>query len=393
MNFEEEIVKFQFRSPKLIFQRGIFEEIPQICLKIGNKGALIMGKSFREQSGKLQQLIEGFEKNDINLIEKVKAAGEPSVEEVDSISSELKNENLDFMLGIGGGSTLDLAKAVSGMIKNQGSAADYQKGKDLPNEAIPFIAVPTTAGTGSEITNNAVLINRKENVKLSIRGDSMLAKIAIFDPFLTTSMPPNVTANTGMDALTQAIESYVSKASNHLSDYFAEKAIDLLFHNIESAYNNPEDVSVREKMLYGSLLSALSFSNAKLGAVHGFAHPIGVLHNIPHGLICGVLLPHIMSYNLEGNITEVTDKFAHIAEIMDPHVKSSTKSIHEIGMIAIENIFKLLDHLNIPRTISKLGIGKQDIPAIVADTKGSSLANNPRDTDLESLKDILENAL
>ncbi|MCP4763490.1 MAG: iron-containing alcohol dehydrogenase, partial [archaeon] len=225
----------------------------------------------------------------------------------------------------------------------------------------------------------------------SIRGDSMLAKVAVLDPLLTISMPPAITANTGMDALTQAIESFVSKASNTLSDYYAKQAIEYLWNNIEKVYLNGNDIDSREKMLYGSTLSALSFSNAKLGAVHGFAHPIGVIHSISHGLICGVLLPYVMKFNLDGDLPQVIKKFSWIAQIMDGSIDSEPNK--KSASYAIESIFNLLKNLHMPSTLSELNINTDHIPRIVNETKGSSLANNPRNTDKVSLTKILENAL
>ncbi|MHA1369333.1 MAG: iron-containing alcohol dehydrogenase family protein, partial [Promethearchaeota archaeon] len=227
----------------------------------------------------------------------------------------------------------------------------------------------------------------------SIRGDKMLAKVAILDPTLTTSMPPNITAWTGLDALTQAIESYVSKASNALSDYFAKRAIELISANLVKAWKNGEDLEVRENMLYGSLLSALSFSNAKLGAVHGFAHPIGVKFDLPHGLVCGVLLPHIMMYNIDGNDPRVVEKYAWIGRTMDVGNKYTGKSNLDDANFAVKSIFQLLRSMKIPITLSEIGIKVTDIPDIVKDTTGSSLANNPRKTNKESLAEILNNAL
>jgi len=386
-------INFQFRTPKLIFGRDSLEKVPDLCSRYGFKGFLITGASFKKNTERYRPLIDRFEELNVQISVKIRRGGEPTVSEVDSLAESAVKEKIDWILGIGGGSSLDLAKAVSSLATNEGSAAKYQKGKIISEKALPFIAVPTTSGTGSEITNNSVLIDRKNNIKKSIRGDSMLAEVAVYDPVLTISMPPDITANTGCDALTQAIESYVSKSCNILSDYFAEKSIELIIENLEIAYKNGQDINAREKMLYGSMLSAISFSNSKLGAVHGFAHPIGALHNIPHGKICGLLLPYVMKFNLEGNQPEIQRKFARIFKIFNPNLTNSTKTDYELSESCINEIVLLLDKLHIPKKLSEVGIKKEDIPAIIQNTKGSSLANNPRATNRELLTKILVDAL
>lgn len=386
-------IKFQFRSPKLIFGRNSYKQLPKICSQYGKKGILVTGHNFKSQCDKFNEILKDLESEHIDYKLITRDSNEPTVTEVDDLARKIRDEHFNWILGIGGGSTLDLAKAASGLATNEGSSADYQKGKEVEKEGIPFIAVPTTAGTGSEITNNAVLINKKENVKLSIRGDSMIAKVSLFDPILTVSMPPKITAYTGMDALTQAIEAYICKARNPLSDHFASLAIDLLYNNITPAYVDGSNIDAREKMLYGSLLSALAFSNAKLGAVHGFAHPIGVLHNLPHGLICGVLLPWVMKFNIEGNIPFVIRNFSLMAKSMDKSLVKTTLSELELAKKSVEMIFNLLKNLKMPTTLTGMGLKKEHIPTIVKDTKGTSLANNPRDTNPELLTKILEDAL
>nr|MDO8109181.1 iron-containing alcohol dehydrogenase [Candidatus Sigynarchaeota archaeon] len=384
---------FQFRSPRIVFKRNAWKDIPNICEEFGKRGLLITGAHLKEKSSTYPGLMAEFEAKKLAVRESIRKGSEPTVGEVELVTIAVRQQKYDWVLGIGGGSTIDLAKAVAGLARNEGSAAMYQEGKDLVNDGIPFIAVPTTAGTGSELTNNAVLINEQKRVKLSIRGDKMMARVAVFDPVLTVSMTPEVTAHTGLDALTQAIESYVSKASNPFTDLLAERAIGIIWDWLYKAWKDGSDIDAREQMLFGNLLSALSFSNAKLGAVHGFAHPIGAIHAIHHGLICGVLLPHVMKFNLAGNIPEVTRKFAVIGAMMKKDAAYANLSDGDLANIAIENIFTLLSMMGLPTRLSGLGLKKADIPAIVNDTKGTSLLNNPRDTTKELLTQLLTDAL
>jgi alcohol dehydrogenase len=223
-----EFKPFAFRSPRILFKRNSWKDIPKTCEEFGKKGLLVTGSTVKTKSVAFPAILDEFKSKGITVIEIIREGKEPSTREVDTIASTVKREGVDWILGIGGGSALDLAKAASGLARNEGSSADYQGGKEMAKEGVPFIAVPTTAGTGSEITNNAVLINEEKHLKLSIRGDKMMARIAVFDPVLTRSMSPQVTAYTGLDALTQAIEAYVSKACNPMCDLFAERAIEAI---------------------------------------------------------------------------------------------------------------------------------------------------------------------
>jgi alcohol dehydrogenase class IV len=388
-----EFKPFTFRSPRILFKRSSWKDIPKVCEDFGKHGLLVTGITVKTKSGVFPALLEEFKKKGIVLTEIMREGKEPSTREVDAVANTAKREKVDWILGIGGGSALDIAKAVAGLARNDGLAGDYQGGKELANEGIPFIAVPTTAGTGSEITNNAVLIDEEKHLKLSIRGDKMMARLAVFDPVLTRSMSPQVTAYTGLDALTQAIEAYVSKASNPMSDLLAERAIEAIWGSLYNAFRNGNDLNAREQMLYGSLLSALAFSNAKLGAVHGFAHPIGALHAIPHGLVCGVLLPHVMRFNLAGSIHEITRKYGWIGRKMIGKSGRDSLSDMELANTSINGIIDMLESMKLPAKLSGLGLKQADIPAILADTKGSSLENNPRETTLEALEQILRNAM
>ncbi|MBN2151052.1 MAG: iron-containing alcohol dehydrogenase [Candidatus Lokiarchaeota archaeon] len=388
-----EFKPFTFRSPRIVFKRNAWKDLPRICGEFGKQGMLVTGTTVMAKSGVYPALMGDLKAQGMVVREIVREGREPTVREVDSIASAARAECVDWILGIGGGSALDLAKAAAGLARNEGSAGVYQEGKDLAKEGIPFVAVPTTAGTGSEITNNAVLINEQRRVKLSIRGDKMLARAAVLDPVLTRSMNPQVTSHTGLDALTQAIEAYVSKAANPLSDLLAEKAIEAIWGSLYGAFTNGNDLNAREQMLYGSLLSALAFSNAKLGAVHGFAHPIGALHDIPHGLVCGALLPHVMRFNLAGNIHEVTRKYGWIGRKMIGKGARESLSDADLASTAINSIIDLLESMRLPTRLAGLGLKPADIPAIVEQTKGSSLQNNPRETSKDSLEKLLRDSL
>ncbi len=399
---------FLFRSPRIIFGRdkiSILGEQARILYgKDKNKklnAFLVTGKSSLKKSGNLNRILNNLDKANVPVFIYDEIEGEPTTLVINR-GKELAIENkTDVVIGIGGGSVIDSAKGISGLVTNGGIVQDYHAGKrSFDKPGLPFIVAPTTSGTGSEVTNNAVIINPARGIKQSIRGDKMMAHIVILDPELVLSCPKKYTAFSGADALVQSIEAFVSKSSNYLSDIFAIESIKLLLPSLPKVVNDLLNIELREKMMLGSFLDGLAFATSKLGAVHGFAHPIGVKHKINHGLICGLLLPYVMKYNAE--LVYVQKKYAYIADIavqsniateINLKIRDCPDSINDKAVWIIELIKKIFEHCEIPLHLKDIGITEKDIDDIVKDTKGSSLNNNPRDTDKESLKQILLNAL
>lgn len=399
---------FLFRSPRIIFGRGkisiLGEQARILYGKDKNKkinAFLVTGKSSLKKSGNLEKILKNLNEAKISVYVYNEIEGEPTTLVINR-GKELAIENkTDVVIGIGGGSVIDSAKGISGLVTNGGIVQDYHAGKrSFDKPGLPFIVAPTTSGTGSEVSNNAVIIDPARGIKQSIRGDKMMAHIVILDPELVLSCPKKYTAFSGADALVQSIEAFVSKASNYLSDIFAIESIKLLLPSLPKLVNDLLNIELREKMMLGSFLDGLAFATSKLGAVHGFAHPIGVKHNINHGLICGLLLPYVMKYNTE--LEHVQKKYAYIADIavqsniateINLKIRDCPDSIKNKDIWTIELIKKIFEHCEIPLHLKEIGITQKDIDDIVKDTKGSSLNNNPRDTDKESLKQILLNAL
>lgn len=400
MNTSE--IAFSLQAPRVFFGVGVLKQLPNLCREICGipagtlKILLCMGSSF-PRSSHYDKLREMCCEAGVECVEYTKPGGEPTVDMVEEGTQMAKETSVNCVIAVGGGSVMDTGKAIAGMVNNSGNVADYQDGRPFPNPMLPFIAIPTTAGTGAEVSNNAVLIDPRKGIKASVRGGNLRPTVALVDPELTLGIPPIVTAYSGMDALVQAIEAYVSRAANYLSDIFAERAIMLLGGNLLHAFNEGDNLEARSAVALGSLLSGLAFSNAKLGAVHGFAHPIGVQHEVAHGLICGLLLPHVMEYNLE----TVTEKYARVADLfvdggfLSQSMLGNPKKMtaEEKANWAIRAVKELLVGLQMPSHLTDIGIQESDLPAIVADTKGGSLANNPRDTSPETLREILDNAL
>lgn len=398
-------IKFSFISPKIIFGRSKINDLGKEILEILKpkqikrpKVFLVSGRESLKKSGYLEKITANLENSNIDLEIHNKATQEPTTSMLNKGKADLIKSACDIIVGIGGGSVMDTAKGIAGLVTNGGIVEDYLAGKEFIKPALPFILIPTTSGTGSEITNNAVIKDKKTRIKKSIRG--LWSNLALLDPEITLSLPKKFTAYPGADALVQAIESLVSKSSNFISDLFAREAITLLGKNLPLVVDDLSNIDLREKMMLGSLMDALSFANGKLGAVHGFAHPIGIKFDIPHGLICGLLLPYVMDYNL--TIENVVEKYAWMGDtfyqqkILSDYGECSREiPINQLGKArwAIEKIKDILSYINIPIHLNEIGIQEKDIDDIIKDTTGSSLANNPRNTDKSSLKEILFRAL
>jgi len=398
-------IRFNFTSPRIIFGRGRINELGQEVLNIlkprDNSNVrifLVTGATSLKESGNLEKISTILKKSNIDLELYDKAGKEPTTRIVNEGKERALSKNCDLIIGVGGGSVMDTAKGIAGLFTNGGIVEDYHAGKEFLIPPKPFILIPTTSGTGSEVTNNSVVKNEKTGLKKSIRG--LWASLALLDPELTLSLPKKYTAYPGADALVQAIEALVSKSANFISDFFSKKSIAYLGDALPKVCDDLLNIDLREKMMLGSILGAISFANGKLGAVHGFAHPIGIKHDLPHGLICGLLLPHVMKYNME--VKQAAQKYSWIAEqFHDQKIlvdygtcqKSLPSSMEEKAEWAIKKIEDLFTYVGIPLRLSEVGIKDADLDDIVNDTTGSSLANNPRDTNKETLREILVNAL
>lgn len=381
---------FEMRFPtKIIFGQNCVDQVGVEVSEYGDRALLVTGRSAMRKAGIIDRItdllkVSGFKK--IHVYDEVEH--DPSTETVDRGTELAREGQYDVVIGIGGGSALDAAKAIACMVKNDGPVVEYQSGRKIERSGIPFIAIPTTAGTGAEITKNAVLTNREKEVKQSVRSPFMIAELAMVDPLLTVTMPPNVTAATGMDALTQAIEAYVTLASNPISDMLALRAISLISQNLARAFADGSDIEARDNMALGSLISAMAFANSSLGAVHGLAHPIGGLFGVPHGVTCALLLPYVMEYNVPVR----TAKYAQIAGAMGRDT-SEAGSEEKAAQIAVVAVRELITRLQLPQHLRDVGIFQYDIISIAGAASGSSLNNNPRPTTPASLQEILSTAL
>lgn len=319
--------------------------------------------------------------------------GEPTI---DVVREGIKAaQDCDMVIGLGGGSVLDAGKAIAALVTNPGEVSDYLevigKGQPLINASLPYIAIPTTAGTGAEVTRNAVLESAEQNVKVSLRSPLMLPQLALVDPELTYTLPPEITANSGLDALTQLIEPFVSVKANPLTDAICRAGMHHAARSLRRAYENGADTEAREGMSLASLLGGLALANAALGAVHGFAGPLGGMLHAPHGVLCARFLPLVMEANvkaLEARRPEhpALARYVEIAQILTGE-KAAT------ALDGASWTSELVNDLKIPR-LSIYGMRPEDFPEAVQKTqKANSFKGNPIALDEKELTAILEQAL
>ena len=285
-----------------------------------------------------------------------------------------KNEKTDVVIGLGGGSPLDIAKVCAVLATNTKPVSELFGIDTVPAAGLATILIPTTAGTGSEVTPIAILSDEHEKLKKGIVSPRLFPAAAILDPELTLGMPPAVTAATGLDALIHAVEAFTSKNAHSISDVLARQAMKLVFGNIRKAYANGEDLPARANMLEGSLLAGMAFANAGVTAVHAFAYPIGAEFHIPHGVANSIMLPPVMEFNLMGNL----EKFAEIAKILGEPLEGL--NLRERAHRTVRALRELVDDLQIPKHLRQFGVGEQHLPVLAQGVMKVTrlLANNPR---------------
>ena len=300
-----------------------------------------------------------------------------------------KEMKADLVLAIGGGSALDIGKVSAILVTNVDEVNSYFGIDLVPKRGVPTIAVPTTAGTGSEVTPIAILSDHEDKLKKGIVSPYLFPSVAILDPELTLGLPAAVTAATGMDALIHAVEAYTSKNAYTVSDALALEAMRLIIPNIRTAYANGSDLAARDSMLQGSMLAGMAFANAGVTAVHAFAYPIGAEFHIPHGVANSLMLVPVMEFNMMGNLS----KFAHMAEVFGETGRGLND--RQAAMVFIEALQTLATDLKIPGHLREFGVKEEDIPALARGVMKVTrlLANNPRELNLEDAEEIYRRVL
>ncbi|MBA7698513.1 Choline dehydrogenase [subsurface metagenome] len=383
-------MKFEFATAsRIIFGQGTVKEVAPMASKMGNCALLVTGRNV-ERAGPLS----GSLKNTGMKIVTFSVSDEPTIElTIEGVELARQNAS-DIVIGMGGGSVIDTAKAIAALLTNSGDITDYLevigRGKPLSRPSAPCIAIPTTAGTGAEVTKNAVLTSQEHKVKVSLRSPTMLPDLAIVDPELTYSMPPSLTASTGLDALTQVLEPFVSVKSNPLTDTICIEGLKRAARSLHRAFKDGSDTRAREDMAIVSLFGGLTLANSKLGAVHGIAGPMGGMFPVPHGVICARLLPFVVEVNVRAlqrhNSQQYLLRYDQVAQVLTG--KSNAKA--EEG---IARIHDLCDALDIPG-LSDFGITEDHFPDLIARSKkASSMKGNPVNLTDEELTEILQKAV
>ncbi len=372
---------------EIITGPGSLSQLGRIAARYGQRVMVVTYAGFAKFSDVLSRAIQVLQAENLQVTVYDQVTGEAELRVVEAGIALARKEGCQAFIGIGGGSSIDTAKAIAGLATLPGSVWEYHGGRALERPGLPFIAVPTTAGTGAEVTKNAVLIDPRTDVKKSIRDDAWFARVALVDPELTLSMPPQVTASTGADALCQGIESFTSIAATPLTDALAMQAIALTGHNLLRAYEAGDDLAAREAMSLGSLMAGMAMVNARLGGVHGMAHPLGSHFHIPHGVICGLLLPYTMEYNLP----YATAKYAQVARLLGEPVEGL--GVEAAARKAVERVSELMAQLGIPAHLSQFGVTEDSFEQIAKESQSESLKHNPRPLGLEDVRQIMKAAL
>jgi len=313
---------------------------------------------------------------------------EPPSRVIDRGAEIMQAEGCDLVLGVGGGSSLDVAKGISILAVNKGKILDYCGIDQVPQNGAPMILMPTTAGTGSEVTRVLVLTDEEQNTKNVVFTPYALANAAIVDPLLSLSMPPTVTADTGMDAMVHAIETYVSMNATVFSDIFAESAIQLIADYLPAAWAKGSNKEARYNMSLAATLAGLAFGSGGLGAVHALAYPLGTEYHMTHGRTNAIMLPHVMQYNIPGS----PERYARIAELMGKDIEGY--GLLEAADLAVESIRELLDTINVSCQIKDYGIPEADLPKLAdgAMKQARLFVPNPRDLNQEDVASIYREA-
>lgn len=368
---------------------GCLGALGERTLALGSRAMLVCGPHSLRASGQLDRARGLLQDAGVTVLIHDAVVGEPTLDIVQAGLDLARRSDVEVVLGIGGGSAMDTAKAIAGLYTHPGTVDDYfGKAQQVGGGGLPWIAVPTTAGTGAEVTKNAVLVSPNHEAKSSLRHDAWYADIALVDPEMTLTAPPHVTAASGADALTQAIEAYTSIAASPVTDALAEQAIARIGRSLVHAYEDGTDLNARADMLYASTLTGMAFANARLGGVHGMAHPLGYRYHVPHGVICGLLLPYTMSYNLE----YASCKYASVARLLGAAVDSlDTGAAAERAVDRVQELFAAVD---IPVHLRQFGVEEDDLPMIADESmSSSSLRHNPRPLSADDAQAILKNAM
>ena len=383
-------MRFEFATAgRILFGPGSLRDVGAMANGLGQRSLVVCGSN----SSRAQPLLSAVEAAGLKC-RVFETSGEPTIAHITNGVNRVREFGCDVVIGFGGGSVIDSAKAIAGLATNPGDILNYLevigKGKPLTIPALTCVAIPTTAGTGAEVTRNAVLASPDNHVKVSLRSPLLLPRVAVVDPELTYELPPALTASTGLDALTQLIEPYVSIRANPITDAFCVEGMSRVAKSLQRAFDHGEDRAAREGMALASLLGGLALANSGLGAVHGFAAPIGGMFAAPHGAVCAALLPHVMKMNVRALRERKT---ASDALLRYDRVAALLTGKREVGARdGINWVTALCDALRVPG-LRTYGVTENDFATLVEKAaQASSMKANPIALTNEELTEILQAA-
>jgi len=365
---------------KIIFGVGSLNKLAEVVGAFSPKKiVLVTGKQSMKKFGIADKIIENLKGYPVAVYDNVEH--NPTTRNIEDGLQFLKKEEGNLVIGLGGGSAIDFAKAIAVLLKHPSSVSEYlSTNREIINRGIPIIAIPTTAGTGSEVTQYASIIHEDTKKKISLTHDYLRPNVAILEPALTVTMSKFITAITGLDALSQCIEAYWSRNHTHVSDVFALKGIKLISDNIVNAYNHPDKIELRSNMSLASLFSGIAISIAATTIVHSVSYPLTARFNVPHGLSCSLTLPSFIRYN---------------SEVIGGRILDMAKAINaETVGDFIQKIDEIIVNVKLPRRLSEVGVNSEDIDLIVKEGfRPDRAGNNPREVTVEGLRKILKGIL
>lgn len=353
------------------------------------KSVLVISDRGVAEAGLVDRLVNVIEKRTRRIEVFDRTEPEPTVQSVASATAAMRNAgDIDLLISLGGGSVMDTAKCANIVATNGGSILDYEEGKKNKRDIdklLPHVAIPTTAGTGSEATIWTIFIDPSRKFKTGVQDSRLMPDLVILDPDVTTTMPPRVTAATGMDALTHAIESYVSEYANPFTEALSVESIELIADNLRTAYNDGKDIEARGNMLLASYMAGIAFSNSSCGIVHTLAETLGGFYRIPHGITNSLMLPNVMEFNTSAR----REKFSKIAGLMGEVVKSAGSQAGALK--SVDAVRRLAKDLGLPRKLREVGVRKEDVPTLATMAfPWANVSGNPRKATLEQLRNLYE---
>lgn len=378
----------KFVIPEIIFGKGSLSQIGESAIRLGAKKFFLATDEGLIEAGWIKESIPFLEQKGLDYEVWSDVTPNPKDYEVEEGAKRYLASGCDAIMAIGGGSPIDAAKGVAILVTNEGTIHDYEGIDKITKPLPPMIMVPSTAGTGADISQFDIITDTSRKIKMVLVSKSLIPDISITDPLLLTTKDKELTANTGMDALTHAIEAYVSIAATFLTDVQALNAIRLISHNLRGSVASKTNLEAKEAMAMASLQAGLAFSNAILGAVHAMTHQLGGMFDMPHGQVNAILLPYVMEYNL----ISAVDRYVDIAVAMGEHVTGLSR--REAAMKAITSVKTLAHDIGIPKGLAEIGVPEESIPQLSENAvKDACLITNPRDAEVADIEDIFRSAL